>query len=93
MNRPESESTSGCGSVRVAAVQMVSTPRLADNLRDAAELIGRAVAQGLFHFAINGAALGARQRRCALKGGNVVTFKASLRVHRSGPPAGMRGLN
>ena len=31
---------------RVAAVQMVSTPRLADNLRDAAELIGRAVAQG-----------------------------------------------
>ena len=31
---------------RVAAVQMVSTPRLADNLRDAAELIGRAAAQG-----------------------------------------------
>ena len=46
---PETSETAPEGraaTARVAAVQMVSTPRLADNLRDAAELIGRAVAQG-----------------------------------------------
>lgn len=32
--------------VRIAAIQMVSTPRLDDNLRTAAQLIGDAVAQG-----------------------------------------------
>ena len=46
MNRPESESTSGCGSVRVAAVQMVSTPRVEENLKTAASLVAQAVAQG-----------------------------------------------
>ena len=46
---PETSETAPEGraaTARVAAVQMVSTPRLADNLRDAAELIVRAVAQG-----------------------------------------------
>ncbi|MFT3849485.1 MAG: carbon-nitrogen hydrolase family protein [Propionivibrio sp.] len=46
MNRPESESRSGGGNVRVAAVQMVSTPRLGENLKMAASLIAQAVAQG-----------------------------------------------
>ena len=46
MNRPESESTSGGGNVRVAAVQMVSTPRVEENLKTAASLVAQAVAQG-----------------------------------------------
>lgn len=43
-NEPGSDNRAS--TVRVAAVQMVSTPRVFDNLRDAAELIGQAVAQG-----------------------------------------------
>lgn len=46
MNRPESESTSGGGNVRVAAVQMVSTPRVEENLKTAASLVAQVVAQG-----------------------------------------------
>ena len=46
MNRPESESTSGGSNVRVAAVQMVSTPRVEENLKTAAGLVAQAVAQG-----------------------------------------------
>ena len=42
MHRPESESTSECRNVRVAAVQMVSTPRLDENLRAAEALIAQA---------------------------------------------------
>ena len=46
MHRPRSESTSECRNVRVAAVQMVSTPRLDENLQAADALIAQAVAQG-----------------------------------------------
>jgi predicted amidohydrolase len=50
VNHPPSESPapdgSASGKARVAAVQMVSTPRVADNLRCAGELIGEAAAQG-----------------------------------------------
>ena len=46
MNRPASESVSDGGNVRVAAVQMVSTPRVEENLKTAAGLVAQAVAQG-----------------------------------------------
>ena len=46
MHRPESESTSEFRNVRVAAVQMVSTPRVEENLKAAETLIVQAVAQG-----------------------------------------------
>lgn len=44
MHRPASNV--GSGSVRVAAVQMVSTPRVAENLKTAERLVAKAVAQG-----------------------------------------------
>ena len=46
MNRPASESVSDGGNVRVAALQMVSTPRVEENLKTAAGLVAQAVAQG-----------------------------------------------
>ena len=46
MNRPESESAPVGRNVRVAAVQMVSTPRVGENLKTAEALIAQAVAQG-----------------------------------------------
>ena len=46
MNRPESESAPVGRNVRVAAVQMVSTPRVDENLQAAEALIAQAVAQG-----------------------------------------------
>ncbi|WP_291993497.1 carbon-nitrogen hydrolase family protein [Candidatus Accumulibacter sp. ACC003] len=49
MNPPSNKRPSdspAATSLRVAAVQMVSTPRVDDNLRTAAERIGEAVAQG-----------------------------------------------
>ena len=46
MNLPLSESPNGLMNARVAAVQMVSTPRVEENLRTAATLIAEAVAQG-----------------------------------------------
>ena len=46
MHRPGSESTSEFRNVRVAAVQMVSTPRVDENLKAAETLIAQAVAQG-----------------------------------------------
>ena len=47
MSQPRSEPSAGVpGKAKVAAVQMVSTPRVADNLRAADELIGQAVARG-----------------------------------------------
>lgn len=46
MNRPASESVSDGGNVRVAALQMVSTPRVEENLKTAASLVAQAVAQG-----------------------------------------------
>jgi predicted amidohydrolase len=48
MNLPPSDPVPGrtLGNARVAAVQMVSTPRLADNLQCAGELIAQAVSQG-----------------------------------------------
>ena len=46
MNRPESESAPVGRNVRVAAVQMVSTPRVEENLKTAEALIAQAVAQG-----------------------------------------------
>ena len=45
MNRPASESVSDGGNVRVAALQMVSTPRVEENLKTAAGLVAQAVAQ------------------------------------------------
>jgi len=46
MIRPKSESTGALQNVRVAAVQMVSTPRVEENLQTAATLVAEAVAQG-----------------------------------------------
>ena len=46
MNRPESESAPVGRNVRVAAVQMVSTPRVGENLKTAEALIAQAVTQG-----------------------------------------------
>ena len=46
MIRPKSESTGALQNVRVAAVQMVSTPRVEGNLQTAATLVAEAVAQG-----------------------------------------------
>ncbi len=46
MNLPLSESSTGLINARVAAVQMVSTPRVEENLRTAAALIADAAAQG-----------------------------------------------
>ena len=46
MNLPLSEPASGLLNARVAAVQMVSTPRVDENLRVAAALVAEAVAQG-----------------------------------------------
>ena len=48
MDLPPSESVVNCAlpNARIAAVQMVSTPRLDDNLQTAGELIAEAVAQG-----------------------------------------------
>ena len=46
MNLPLSESLNGLMNARVAAVQMVSTPRVEENLRTAAALVAEAAAQG-----------------------------------------------
>ena len=46
MNLPPSESSNGLINARVAAVQMVSTPRVGENLRTAEALIAEAAAQG-----------------------------------------------
>lgn len=46
MNRPGNDSVSDGSNVRVAAVQMVSTPRVEENLKAAASLVAQAVAQG-----------------------------------------------
>ena len=46
MNQPLSDSRSIPDNARIAAVQMVSTPRVAENLRTAEHLIAEAVAQG-----------------------------------------------
>ena len=46
MIRPKSESTGALQNARVAAVQMVSTPRVEENLQSAATLVAEAVAQG-----------------------------------------------
>ena len=46
MNLPVNESSSPRRNARVAAVQMVSTPRVEENLQTAATLIAKAVAQG-----------------------------------------------
>ena len=46
MNLPLSESPNGLMNARVAAVQMVSTPRVEENLRTASALIAEAAAQG-----------------------------------------------
>jgi len=46
MDLPLNESPNGLMNVRVAAVQMVSTPRVEENLRAAAALIAEAAAQG-----------------------------------------------
>ncbi|MBL8413045.1 MAG: carbon-nitrogen hydrolase family protein [Propionivibrio sp.] len=46
MIRPQSESTGALQNARVAAVQMVSTPRVEENLQTAGRLVSEAVAQG-----------------------------------------------
>ena len=46
MHQPGSEPTFECKNVRVAAVQMVSTPRVEENLKAAEALIAQAVTQG-----------------------------------------------
>ncbi|MFZ4538005.1 carbon-nitrogen hydrolase family protein [Propionivibrio sp.] len=46
MNLPPSETPSALKNARVAAVQMVSTPRVEENLQTAAALVAEAVAQG-----------------------------------------------
>ena len=49
MNPPSNDlqyASQNCPRVRVAAVQMVSTPRVDENLRTAATLIAEAVAEG-----------------------------------------------
>ncbi len=46
MNLPPSESSKVLKNARVAAIQMVSTPRVKDNLQTAATLIAEAAAQG-----------------------------------------------
>ncbi|MBK7423299.1 MAG: carbon-nitrogen hydrolase family protein [Propionivibrio sp.] len=46
MIRPKSESTGALQNARVAAVQMVSSPRVEENLQTAATLVAEAVAQG-----------------------------------------------
>ena len=46
MNLPENKAPQAAKNARVAAVQMVSTPRVEENLKIAATLIAEAVAQG-----------------------------------------------
>ena len=46
MTPPSSNSSGRPKNVRLAAVQMISTPRVDENLRVAARLIADAVAQG-----------------------------------------------
>lgn len=45
MSHPQNE-TAACRNARVAAVQMVSTPRVDENLKTAADLVAQAVARG-----------------------------------------------